>query len=149
MSTLSNSTVAVSSSEQEELDAVTSLLVQHPCLVEAYQKLRQALTLPDGYGILLVVGPPGVGKSALASACRASVPLGPALLSAVGRSSSSGAIPIVTVAARSGTTFFSRWKALLMDILKVTTPPLAQVGQPSQSAPAIPSGRGFETFSIP
>src|SRR3954465_4272206 len=84
MSTLSNSTVAVSSSEQEELDAVTSLLVQHPCLVEAYQKLRQALTLPDGYGILLVVGPPGGGKRALASACGASVPLGPSLLSPSG-----------------------------------------------------------------
>lgn len=148
MTALPSNMVAVSSRAQKELDAVTSIFVQHPHLIQADQKLRQALTVPDGYGILLVVGPPGVGKSALASACGPAVPLGPSS-STVGRSSSPGAIPIVAVAARSGTTFLSRWKALLMDILKVTNPPLAQVGQRSDLAMPVLSGRGFETFSIP
>jgi hypothetical protein len=148
MTALPSNPVGVSPAAQKELDAVTCLLVQHPHLIDAYQKVRQALTVPDGYGILLVVGPPGVGKSALASASQTSVPLGPSA-PAVGRGSLPGAIPLVAVAARSGTTFLSRWKALLMDILNVTNPPLAQGGQRSASALPVLSGRGLETLSIP
>jgi hypothetical protein len=135
---------------QKEIEAVTALFVQHPYLVEAHKKVRQALMLPEGYGVLLVVGPPGVGKSALASACRAADPsVSASSLPALGLSSSQGAIPIVLVAARTGTTFLSRWKALLLDILKVTNLPLTDSGKGSDPSAPVLCGRGFETFSIP
>lgn len=144
-----NTTSSLSPS-QTEIEAVLRLIVPHPLLLDAHKKVRQALMLPEGYGILLVVGPPGVGKSALASACRLADLSNPEAPDPLSPGSSPGSIPLVSVAARTGTTFLSRWKNLLLDILKITNPPLADAqGAGSSSSAPVPSGRGFETFSIP
>ena len=135
---------------QKELKAVTKAFVEHSFLVDAYMKIRQALMLPEGYGVVLVVGPAGVGKSALASACAAAqAPAPGSSLPPLLLPSPPGSIPIVSVAARTGTTFMSRWKALLLDILKVTNQPLTEAADGSKPSAPVVAGRGYETFSIP
>ena len=142
--------IASLSTAQKELKAVTTAFVEHTFLVDAYMRIRQALMLPEGYGVVLVVGPAGVGKSALASACAAAQDPAPgSSLPPLLLPSLPGSIPIVSVAARTGATFMSRWKALLLDILKVINQPLAEEAEGAKSSAPVVAGRGYETFSIP
>ena len=125
---------------QKEIIALKDCFVPHPFLLAAHKKVRQALLLPEGYGVVLVVGPPGAGKSALAAACRVSNPA--VSDSPLGLPCDTGAIPLVSVAARTGNTFLSRWKGLLLDILAIVNPPLEDASK-GQNA-----GRGYETYSV-
>ena len=125
---------------QKELVELTGCFVPHPALMAAHKKVRQALMRPQGYGVVLMVGPPGAGKTALAVACRVNDPS--ASDSPMGLPCAAGAIPLVSVEARTGKNFLSRWKGLLLDILAITNPPL------EDAATGQNSGSIYDSYSI-
>jgi len=134
---------------QKEIEAVLSLVVPHPFLLDAHKKVRQALKLPEGYGVLLVVGPPGVGKSALASACRMADLSHPkrwirsirVVLQVPSRWCRSRPAP--------GPHSFPDGRLCFWTFSRSRTSFGRGQGRRSSSSAPVPSGRGFETFSIP
>ena len=142
------SATSVAPVSHQEIIHVSELVLQHPIMVECQRRIDRALALPAGYDILLVVGPTGAGKTTLMSTLLSSPVGGGLALPSLARALAPGAI---SVKAHNGKTFPSRWKALLLDILKAVNPALFELGKLSdpQSTRLAYAGTMLEKVSIP
>jgi len=145
------SATSVAPVSHQEIIHVSELVLRHPIMVECQRRIDRALALPAGYDILLVVGPTGAGKTTLMSTLLSSPVGGGLALPSLARALAPGAIPVISVKAHNGKTFPSRWKALLLDILKAVNPALFELGKLSdpQSTRLAYAGTMLEKVSIP
>ena len=104
-------------------------LVSHRVFAQCEQDILRRVASPGGASVLSVVGPTGVGKTQLLNEVATVLSKSPdPQPSPIANDAIQPYLPVVCVIAPTGLTFQSRFRGLLLEILKKVNPALADAG---------------------